>query len=84
MQDGCGSLAIGQNAYDCRNFRKSVYLNATSTLERRFRAVCVVECRPMTANAGINILRYQMFNTQVTDFVNLLEPLRFWLITRRS
>ena len=30
-----------------RIFRKSVYLNATSTLQRRFLAASVVECRPI-------------------------------------
>jgi len=62
-------------------FRESVYLNATSTLERRFCAVCAAETRPMKVNAGFNILRFQMFKLQVIDFINLLESLRFWLIT---
>jgi hypothetical protein len=61
--------------------RKSVYLNATSTLERRFRAICAAECRPMTVNAGFSILRFQMFNAQVVDFPNLLETSRFGPIT---
>ncbi len=60
---------------------KSVYLNATSTLERRFRAVSVVECRPKAVNAGINTLRYQTVIIQVVDIANLLESLRFRLIT---
>jgi hypothetical protein len=57
--------------------RKSVYLNATSTPERRFRAVCVVERRPTTVNARIITLRFQTFITQVIDIANLLKSLRF-------
>ncbi len=60
----------GQNAYDFLIFRKSVYLNATSTLERCFRTVCVVECRPITVSVGIKILRFQTLIIQVTDISN--------------
>jgi hypothetical protein len=71
-------------AVKCLSFQifcGSVYLNATSTLERSFRAVCAVECRPMTVSAGINILRFQMFKLQVIDISNLLDSLRFRLMT---
>ena len=81
MQDTGGGLANVQNAYDYTTLRRPVYLNATSTLERRFRAVYVVECRPMTVSVGINMWRFQTFKAQVVDIANLLESLRFRLIT---